>query len=108
MAVYAGLAKEINMKIFWSVVLMLSATALAQAPVSPYQIAYIAFQGLLKGQGIPGYGPLCQRLAEKKITGLEISNAATIAGFMPQDQATAEFNAQVEVQLGILCKDGTR
>jgi ABC-type nitrate/sulfonate/bicarbonate transport system substrate-binding protein len=65
--------------------------ALAGYDPSPFDLAFLAYRGYFKEQGIPSYSYLCQQLRMRQIDGWDIVNAAVAAGRLDAGFADDEY-----------------
>lgn len=64
------------------------ATNQTPAQPSPFDLAYLAYQGNFKGQGIPSYGALIDAIAFRNVTAQRLAQAAVKAGRLPEQTLT--------------------
>ncbi len=56
--------------------------------LSPFELAFLAYQGNLKPQGIPSYGALLDAIAFRSVTAQQVMQAAVRANELPAQTLT--------------------
>jgi len=73
---------------------------------SPFNLAYLAYQGYLKDQGIPDGGALINAIASRTMTAQDIMQAAVIAKRLPERTLNDQgYRSNLENQLQGLSGD---
>jgi hypothetical protein len=73
---------------------------------SPFALAYLAYQGDLKDQGIPSYGALVDEISFGRVTSQDLIQAAVKANRLPaQTLSDRDYQAAVQFQLDGLFGD---
>jgi hypothetical protein len=74
--------------------------------LSPFNLAYLAYQGYLKVQGIPSSGALDDAIASGRITAQDIMQAAVNANRFPEEALTDQaYRHELENELQGLAED---
>lgn len=74
--------------------------------LNPFNLAYLAYQGYLKNQGIPGYGALLIGISSGEITAQNIIQAAVKVNLLPEQSLRDEsYRDYVEDQLKELTEE---
>jgi hypothetical protein len=74
--------------------------------LSPFNLAYLAYQGYLKAQGIPSSGALDDAIASGRITAQDIMQAAVNTNRFPEEAlANQAYRHQLENELQGLAED---
>jgi hypothetical protein len=78
----------------------------SDSQTSPFSLAYLAYQGYLKSQGIPSNGALIAAIADGTITAQDVMQAAIAANWLPQQTLTDQsYRWALEMQLNGLTQD---
>jgi hypothetical protein len=73
---------------------------------SPFALAYLAYQGDLKDQGIPSYRGLVDEVSFGRVTAQDLIRAAVSANRLPSQALTdRDYQAAVQLQLDGLFGD---
>jgi len=74
--------------------------------VSPFNLAYLTYQGYLRDQGIPGNGALIDAIAAGTVTAQDLIKAAVKANRLPEQTLTDQgYRSALENQLQGLTQD---
>lgn len=74
--------------------------------VSPFNLAYLAYQGYLEDQGIPSNGALSDAIATGKVTAQDLMQAAVKANRLPEQTLTNRgYRSALEAELNGLAED---
>jgi hypothetical protein len=74
--------------------------------VSPFNLAFLAYQGYLEDQGIPSNGTLLDAIATGKVTAQNLMQAAVKANRLPEQTLTdRSYRSALEGQLDGLRED---
>ncbi len=76
---------------------------LSATQVSPFNLAYLAYQGYLEDQGIPSNGALIDAIATGTVTAQDLMQAAVKANRLPEQTLTARgYRSALETELNDL------
>lgn len=75
-------------------------------PISPFNLAYLAYQGYLKDQGIPSSGGLSDAITAGTLTAQDVMQAAVKANQLPEQiLSDRNYRSALEAQLQGLTED---
>ncbi len=77
--------KTIQLVLVASLLVGLSVVAYADASLTPFDVAFYAYRGYFKSEGITSYGELCSNIKSQNTTGEEIVSAALANGRLTLD-----------------------